>query len=141
MRKAGFVAAFAAATMGVALAQDAVSQRQANFKRMNDIMQSANPVARAQGDPRPLLDGIRFVDAWSKAIPNAFPPGSDQGETKAQQAVWSDRATFDARAADFRAQAGKLLVAAESGDGAAFAREYAATGQTCSACHRGFRRR
>lgn len=141
MRKAGFVAAFVAATLGGALAQDAIAQRQANFKRMNDIMQAANPVARAQGDPRPLLDGIRFVEEWSRGIPDAFPPGSDRGETKAQPAVWSDRATFDARAADFRAQAGKLLAAAESGDGTAFAREYAATGQTCSACHRGFRRR
>ena len=141
MRIAGLVAALAAATLGGALAQDAIAQRQANFKRMNEIMTSLRPVAQSQGDPRPFVNDIRFIQDWSHGIPNAFPPGSDQGVTKARPAVWSDRATFNSRAADFAAQVPKMLAAAEAGDGAAFAREYAATGQACSACHRSFRER
>lgn len=133
--------AFAVATLGGALAQDAIAHRQANFKRMGEIMQALRPVAQSQGDPRPFMNDLRFIHDWSMGIPNAFPAGSDQGATKARPAIWSDRATFDSRASDFAAQVPKLLAAAEAGDGAVFAREYAATGQTCSACHRSFRAR
>ncbi len=141
MRITGLAVAIAAATLGGALAQDAIAQRQANFKRMNEIMLSLRPVAQSQGDPRPFMNDLRFIQDWSQGLPNAFPAGSDQGATKARPAVWSDRATFNARASDFAAQVPKLLAAAEAGDGAAFAREYATTAQTCSACHRSFRER
>ncbi len=80
--------------------------------------------------------------AWFRTMPTRFPPGFDRGDTKAQPAVWSDRAGFEAANTRMLGQLDVLKAAAASGDTAAFATAFQATGpQFCGGCHRNFRAR
>ena len=79
---------------------------------------------------------------WGKAFPGLFPEGTQTGNnTKAKAAIWSDRADFNKKAADFVAASVKLAEAAKSGDKAAFAAAFTAEGQSCGGCHRNYKER
>lgn len=136
------IAALAVGTAGVALAQaDVIAARRDGYKGMQAQMEAIQAVVQAGGDVRPLAERVRAILAFARTIPTRFPPGSDVGDTRAQPAVWTDRATFEQRAAALVAQVERLLTMAEGGDGRAFGEQFRTTAGACSACHRDFRRR
>lgn len=73
-----------------------------------------------------------FGDAW--------PAGSDKGETKAKANIWTDRAAFDKRGKDSYAAATALVEAAKAGDTDKQVAAFKALGGTCKACHDEFRK-
>ncbi len=131
------------ALAGTALAQgDAIAERRAGLKRMGAHMDAIKPVADARGDVKALEPRVDDMIAWFRTLPQRFPPGSDRGDTKAQPAVWSDRAGFEAANARMLGQLEVLKTAAAAGDPAGFATAFQATGpQFCGGCHRTFRAR
>ena len=80
----------------------------------------------------------RALARWAHAVPGMFPAGSGPEAgvtTKAKPEVWSDRAGFEAKAADYAAAADRLAELAAGEDAAAFAAQWAVVRQSCNACH------
>ena len=132
----------AAALAGAASAQgNAIAERRAGLKRMGEHMQAMKAVVDSKGDPRPLAATVDDMIAWYRTMPTRFPPGSDQGDTRALPALWNERANFETINNTMVNQLQALRTAAASGDSAAFAAAYGQTGQTCGTCHRPYRQR
>ncbi len=80
----------------------------------------------------------RALARWSKTLPSMFPAGTGKASgtpTKALDVIWSDRAGFEARAADYAAAATKLAQLAEANDKPGFAAQWQVVRQACSSCH------
>ncbi len=87
-------------------------------------------------------DDARFA-SWANDLHNVskfgvergFPPGSEQGTTRAKPEIWSEMSDFESKLEDFRAAAAKLADVAAQGDATASREQFVATGGTCKACH------
>jgi cytochrome c556 len=80
----------------------------------------------------------RAIARWAHAVPGMFPEGTgpDSGlQTGAKPAVWSDRAGFEAKAAEYAAAADRLSELAQGEDAAAFSAQWAVVRQSCQSCH------
>jgi cytochrome c556 len=82
----------------------------------------------------------RALARWARTLPSMFPEGSGVEPSEALPNVWSDRAGFEARAADYAAAAAKLAELAQAGDQPGFAAQWGVVRQTCSACHDVYRK-
>lgn len=71
---------------------------------------------------------------------DAYPAGSDKGETKAKPNIWTDRAGFDKAGKDSYAAAVALADAAKTGDQAKSVAAFKSLGGTCKACHDEYRK-
>ena len=84
----------------------------------------------------------RSLARWAHAVPGMFPAGSGPEAgvpSNARAEIWSDRAGFEARAADYAAAADRLAELAAGDDAAAFAAQWAVVRATCQACHDGYK--
>ena len=121
---------------------DIIAARQAGYDLVASTFGGMKPVVEGGQDVKPLTDASKALASWGRAIPTLFPDGTQTGHnTKARPEVWSDRGGFEKAAANYTAAAEKLSQLAEANDKAGFATQYAALGQTCGACHRGYRAR
>ncbi len=91
-------------------------------------------------DPKTLGFATRALSRWATALPGMFPAGSGVAPSEALPTVWSDRAGFEARAADYAAATAKLADLARAGDKPGFAAQFAVVGGTCKACHDVYRK-
>lgn len=91
-------------------------------------------------DPKTLGFSTRALSRWATALPGMFPAGSGAAPSEALLAVWSDRAGFEAKAADYAAATAKLADLARAGDKPGFAAQFAVVGGTCKACHDAYRK-
>lgn len=82
-------------------------------------------------------DGI--VAAFQR-FGEAYPAGSDKGETKAKANIWTDRAGFDKAGKEAYAAATALTEATKSGDQTKSVAAFKALGGTCKACHEEYRK-
>jgi cytochrome c556 len=79
---------------------------------------------------------------WAAAMPAMFPAGTGPDavpSTKARAEIWTDRAGFEAKAADYQAATARLRDAITAGDTAAATEAWAATRATCGSCHDAYR--
>jgi len=79
---------------------------------------------------------------WARTLPSLFPAGTGPEAgvpTHALPTVWSDRAGFEQRAADYAAAADKLAALAAANDKAGFAAQWGVVRQACQACHDKYR--
>ena len=84
----------------------------------------------------------RSLSRWAHAVPGMFPAGTGPEAgvpTNAKPEIWSDRAGFEARAADYAAAADRLAELAAGEDAAAFAAQWTAVRATCQACHAAYK--
>ncbi|ABI56512.1 c-type cytochrome [Alkalilimnicola ehrlichii MLHE-1] len=97
-----------------------------------------------------IMDGVDFRDnleqharilaEFTRDIPALFPEGSDVGDNDAREAVWSDRQTFEERAAETRDAAEAFYaVVREDGTDREIMAAFRDLGQSCRACHDDFR--
>ncbi len=123
---------------GTAMAQDSIKARKDGFdsskKAMAEIKDLLGSDKVAQVGPV-----AQRMGAFAAQIPTLFPAGSDKGDTKAKSDIWSNNADFTAKAQAFQAAAKELETAAASGDKAATAKQFAAVGGACKACHERYR--
>ena len=69
-------------------------------------------------------------------VMRGFADGSDKGTTRAKPEIWQNKADFQAKLKDMQEAADALQVVAEQGtDRKAIAKQVAATGEACKACH------
>lgn len=105
-----------------------------NFKVLLDNTKLGSP------DMAAVQAAAAKVNEYAGLIPTWFPPGTgpEAGKTEAKANIWTDRATFDEKAANLQTEAAKLVTAAGT-DAAAFKAQFGATGATCKSCHDVFR--
>lgn len=136
---AGVLAGGAAAALA-ATPDEIIAERRAGYKHIGDNFKAMKDAVEGGADVAPLAGRAQEVADWAARIPSLFPPGTETGGgTHAKPEIWSDRAGFEAASRDLLAAATKLQKAAASGDKAAFAEQFKATGATCGACHRTYR--
>ena len=123
-----------------ASAQSFVLARQAGMHMATTLMIKGLKRAVTAGtdvkDQDAAADGIAM---WAEAIPGLFPPGSIVPGSRARPEIWTNKADFDARAADLRDAAKRLSAIAASGDKAAFAAQVTELQGRCAACHDKYR--
>ncbi|MBN8812908.1 MULTISPECIES: cytochrome c [unclassified Sphingomonas] len=121
-------------------AADVIAGRKAAFLLSGALFGQIKAGIDRGDDPKALGFAARALAGWARAIPGMFPAGSGAAPSEAQPAVWSDRAGFEARAADYAAAATKLAELAKAGDKAGFAAQFGEVGKACKACHDAYRK-
>jgi cytochrome c556 len=121
-----------------------IKERRETMKDIGDQMKAIYAVVDAKsGDMADMQKRALQVKADVAKAATLFPAGTSTddfpGKTHALPAIWKDMDSFKADAANLEAQADKLAAAAQGGDMAAFAAQFAATGKACGTCHTNFR--
>ena len=150
--KAWLLAAVVAAgvgSAGVALAQgNVVTERRAGLDRMERSFEAIAGIVQQRGDQRQAVGQVDAMIAFFRTMPDRFPAatltppltqGRDAGQTRARDAIEANRADFAQRNADMVASLVALRAAAETGS--ITGDMLRNTGNTCLACHRGYRAR
>ena len=91
-------------------------------------------------DAAAAASNAALAETMSKLPYVAFIEGSDKGDTRAQPAVWTDRAKFNAAAEKMQTEMSKLAVVAKGGNIDAIKAQVGVTGGACKACHDDFRK-
>lgn len=68
-------------------------------------------------------------------VSRAFPPGSEEGTTRAKPEIWDNTDDFESKLTDLQSAVDQLQNAANGGDKQAIAQAVQATGKACKACH------
>lgn len=123
-------------------AADIIAGRQAAMMLSGAAMGSMKAAIDAGHPPAQQRFATRALSRWAHAVPGLFPTGSGTEAgvpTKARPEIWSDRAGFEARAADYAAAADRLAELAGGDDAAAFAAQWTVVRASCQACHDGYK--
>jgi len=119
-----------------------VKARQASLE-MSAITYASLKQGAASGDVSKLGFPANALASWAAALPSLFPAGTAQGtaglDTKAKAEIWSNRAGFEARAADYAAATAKLADLAKANDAAGFTAQLAVVKKSCDSCHSDFK--
>ncbi len=134
--------AAATATFSVAQADNVIQQRQARMKEMGVQMKVGADMAKGTiaFDTAKAAEIFKSLQTNMDGFVGLFPPGSDKGDTKAPENVWTDRAGFEAAAASFEKSVAEG-VANGATDEASFKTAFAAAGEGCRSCHQTFKMR
>jgi len=79
------------------------------------------------------------IDTMSHVVPEGFTPGSDKGETRAKQEIWSDPTKFKAALDRFQSEAAKMNEVAKGGNFDAIKMQFGSLAKSCGNCHDSFR--
>ena len=124
-------------------AMQIVAARHAAFEMSGVTMGAIKAGLDSDAELRTLGFPTGALADWAEILPAMFPAGTGldslPGETRAKAEIWSDRAGFEAKAADYAAATGRLRDAVTAGDSAAAATEWAAVRATCGSCHEAYR--
>jgi cytochrome c556 len=118
---------------------DAIKLRKDNFHvlsaQMRDIV-----LGLGSGLPVSAMQNSALVaDQALRRLPNMFPPGSDQGDTKALPAIWSEPERFKAVYDAASAAMSSLVAAAAQSDRGSFGAAVGRMAAACGDCHAAFR--
>lgn len=117
---------------------DVIADRKGYFKANGAAMKT---IAAAIGDSnRDLVTAeAKKIAAWAAQIPDYFPEGSENGDTKARAEIWFDFADFTSKAKANEDAANALVKAAATGDPAAMIAGLKNLGASCKACHSNYK--
>ncbi|HST91122.1 MAG TPA: cytochrome c [Brevundimonas sp.] len=125
-----------------ASAADVIAGRQAAFNLSGVAMGAMKSAIDANAAPNTQAFNSRALARWAHTLPRMFPAGTGAEAgvpTKAKPEIWSDRAGFEAKAAEYAAAAERLNELARAGDSAGFAAQWTVVRQTCQSCHTPYR--
>ncbi|MGV8928492.1 MAG: cytochrome c [Brevundimonas sp.] len=123
-------------------AADIVEARQAAMMLSGVAMGSIKAAIDADQPLASQRFPTRALSRWAHAVPGMFPAGSGEEagvRANARPEIWSDRAGFEAKAADYAAAADRLAELASGDDPAAFTAQWTAVRASCQACHDGYK--
>lgn len=123
-------------------ADSAIKHRRAAFTLMSTYV--GRMVSMAKGD-RPfdradLIRNIELVQYLAKLPWEAFTPGSEVGDTRAEADIWLDEDRFRDYQQRLHESLGRFRLTANTGDLPAIAKALEETRDTCGTCHKAFRR-
>lgn len=121
---------------------------EAYIKYRENLMESAKAHSKSasailkgkiQADDH-LARHARALNEVAMMLPDAFPEGSDFGETSAKESIWEDTDAFAEALQQFQ-DATTALVTATTGtsDPAAVGKAMKQVGESCKSCHKRFR--
>lgn len=119
--------------------EQTIAARQSAFMLSGAAFGSMKAAIDAGGDVNHQAFAARSIARWAKTLASMFPAGTNVAPSKAKPEVWTDRAGFEAAAADYAAAADKLVALAQANDKAGFAAQWTETRNACQACHDKFR--
>jgi len=117
-----------------------VDGRRAGFWMSAGLFGGMFGVVQRGGDVKGLAFSARTLAGWADAMPGLFSEGAVNEKSNALPAVWSDRAGFNAIAAEYQQKTKKLAELAKAGDNEAFKTQWADVRQTCNSCHETYRK-
>ena len=123
--------------------EDQIKMRKGAFTVMSWNFGVIGAMAKGQR-PYEQAEAVKRAEAVSFAshLPwEAFPPGTDTGETRALPAIWQQGDKFKAAQERLQSETAKLVQAAKSGDAGQLKSQFGATAKACSACHDDFRKK
>lgn len=114
-----------------------VKARQAGMILSGSVVGGIKAAVDAGQTPASQRNAARGLARWAHTLPQLFPEGTDPASTDsgARPAVWTDRAGFDAKAAEFAAAADRLAELSEGEDAAAFTAQWGVVRAQCMSCH------
>lgn len=119
-----------------------VTQRNQLFKQMLRSLEPIGLMLRGKQpyDADAVIGHADQLQQLSTQPWTHFPPGSDYAPTKAKAAVWEKPQEFKRAQDEFIAAAAALTSTAKSRDKNTLRNAHEAVSETCSACHKAFRR-
>lgn len=131
----------AAVALPALAAEDPIAQRQAIMKDNGKAIGTLAGMAKGQipFDALAAEMAIRVMNASANGFGALFPEGSETGgDTEAKPEIWSNRADFEVKLAEFRAATeGAMSAPPADLDGVKAA--LGALGKTCGSCHETYR--
>lgn len=125
--------------LGGAFAADIIKERKDSMDALRDASKAINAIIEGGQAPGGAAEHAQKIIDIAKKIPEFFPKGSDQGDTKAKPEIWQNWDKFTAKSQDTEKAAEAVLAAANSGDTAALTSSFKALGGTCGSCHSDFK--
>lgn len=92
-------------------------------------------------DAKATIADAKVVEYMSRLPWEGFVPGSEVGNTKAKEDIWLDEEKFHKLARELETKTTALTKAAETNDVKKFKVAFENARDTCSACHKEFRRK
>lgn len=131
---------FVALTFATSVQADAIADRQAKMKTVGKSIGTVSKMAKGQAEFDAAVALQAFVDMKNAAdgFEALFPDGSGEGKTEASPKIFSDRAGFEAKQAEFEAVLASVTASAPA-DLAALRASLGQVGQNCGACHKAYR--
>lgn len=115
---------------------DVIKERQAAMKSNGAAMKAINGVLEANGSATDVGAEAAKIHEVAMKVPDLFPAGSDQGDTKAKPEIWQDPDDFAAKIKVLQDESAMLVTAAAGGDMAAVKAQYDKLGGACGGCHK-----
>ncbi|HYF22236.1 MAG TPA: cytochrome c [Caulobacteraceae bacterium] len=116
--------------------EEIVRARQAAFHMSAAAMGNMRAAVEAGREPSQQAFAARGVARWAEVLPTMFPEETrGVGPSRARAEIWTNKADFEAKAAAYATEAGKLAAVAKAGDRAAFELQFKAATATCKSCH------
>lgn len=135
------LALFATATYAENEPEDVIKYRQNVMKANGAHAAAAAAILQGKvGFKKDLADHAKALQAINRDVAALFPKGSDFGDTKALDAVWSKRADFEKRAKDAQTKADAFAKAAGGNDMKLATAKFKELSDSCKACHKDYRK-
>lgn len=119
--------------------QQVVAARRATFFLSTQAIGQIKAGLAEGGDLTRTVGAAKMLANWAGVLPTMFPEGSDVEGSRALDAVWSDRAGFESRAAAYREAALELAKLAGEGNREEANKAFLRMADTCHACHKTYR--
>ena len=122
--------------------EDAVKYRQSALSVMGTHFGRIGAMANGKVpfDAKVASENAELVAVMAKLPWAGFGPGTDKDpRSKAMSDVWTEQAKFKTASDNMVAESAKLAAAAKTGNLDALKTSFAATADTCKACHDAFR--
>ncbi|WP_096698817.1 cytochrome c [Polaromonas sp. AER18D-145] len=139
---ATLLALAAPASAQFAKPEDAIKYRQSALSVMGTHFGRLGAMAngRVSFDAKVAADNGEIVAAMAKLPWAGFGAGTDKGgNTKAKPEIWTEQAKFKEHSDKLQAETTKLAAASKTGSLDSLKTAFAATADTCKACHDAFR--
>ncbi|MDI1271928.1 cytochrome c [Polaromonas sp.] len=139
---ATLLALAAPASAQFAKPEDAIKYRQSALSVMGTHFGRVGAMAsgRAPYDAKVAADNAEIVAAMAKLPWAGFGAGTDMGgNTKAKPEIWTEQAKFKEYSDKLQVETTKLAAASKTGNLDNLKTAFAATADTCKACHDAFR--
>jgi len=139
---ATLVAMAAPASAQFAKPEDAIKYRQSALSVMGTHFSRIGAMANGKSpfDAKVAADNAAIVADMAKLPWAGFGPGTDKGgNTKAKPEIWTEQAKFKESNEKLVLETAKLATAAKTGNLDTLKTAFAATADTCKACHDNFR--
>ena len=136
----GVLAVGVISTAAFGLTDDPITTRKQLMQSNGASMGAAQAMIKGEVpfDARIAMATLQNFEAVGYSFGDYFPPGSDQGDTRASPKIWEEMAEFQQYITDFREDAA-AGIAAKPETLEAFQAAIGPIGQNCQQCHEEFR--